>query len=456
MGQVKKEVSYDISLKESVKSEPTDNDIETCKTCLKDHITSTHICREQNKEKITVNDLTEKVKTEEHIDIHCDIIKTEIEQQTKDFEPFREGNENYHKWKSEEQNWDCLEEIDSTLTCIEDSKFLLPEVKKEIYEDEFAESASSLRSGKISTHSCSKPFVEINHTDEGKTSGEKLNTKNIHTEERPFCCKICPKEFWHQSNLLIHKKINAGEKPFHCEFCSKSFGRLPHLKDHNLTHTGEKPFHCNFCSKSFNQMGNLKRHELVHTGEKPFRCKICPKGFSSKGNLKTHEKKHLKSFHCKAPKSLQCQVCLRSFKQLGNLKKHVTIHTGEKPFQCRICMKDFRSKDNLKDHQKTHTAVKPFYCKICHKDFRCKSNLNDHEKTHTGQKPFSCKICSKSFSQISNLKSHERIHSGERPFQCQICLNSFSRLGTLKKHEKTHFKSPKQTSHLKKSKRSSS
>ena len=56
----------------------------------------------------------------------------------------------------------------------------------------------------------------------------------------------------------------------------------------HCVHTEVKPFNCKICSKGFSESGSLKSHLRVHTKEKPFTCEICSKGFSVSGDLKRH------------------------------------------------------------------------------------------------------------------------------------------------------------------------
>lgn len=63
---------------------------------------------------------------------------------------------------------------------------------------------------------------------------------------------------------------------------------------HMRVHSGEKPFQCRFCPKAFAQSGNLIAHERIHTGEKPYQCEKCGKRFTQSSAYKNHVYIHIK------------------------------------------------------------------------------------------------------------------------------------------------------------------
>ena len=67
-----------------------------------------------------------------------------------------------------------------------------------------------------------------------------------------------------------------------------------HLRDHSRMHTNDRPYICKICSQGFMRSSTLKVHSRIHSGERPYICPFpgCGKTFTESGNLNTHKKLH--------------------------------------------------------------------------------------------------------------------------------------------------------------------
>jgi len=87
---------------------------------------------------------------------------------------------------------------------------------------------------------------------------------SVHTGEKHFSCKHCPKGFRIAVPYHIHNLQHANTPEFdlaqlflskiknRCYFCQKPFSRHPELTVHmNKVHTGETSFECKRCGVTF-------------------------------------------------------------------------------------------------------------------------------------------------------------------------------------------------------------
>jgi hypothetical protein len=89
--------------------------------------------------------------------------------------------------------------------------------------------------------------------------------KRARKEGGHFRCdfKDCDGSFATHWNLTRHKRIHTGDKRFKCKYCPKKCQERHQLDAHERTHTGEKPFECEKCGKDFTDDSNRKRHQDI-------------------------------------------------------------------------------------------------------------------------------------------------------------------------------------------------
>ena len=77
-----------------------------------------------------------------------------------------------------------------------------------------------------------------------------------------------------------HYQSNSNEKPYTCSKCDRNFESETDLLEHERIHTEEKPYRCSQCDKNFEFATDLLEHERIHTEEKPYNCLQCDRNFN--------------------------------------------------------------------------------------------------------------------------------------------------------------------------------
>lgn len=164
-----------------------------------------------------------------------------------------------------------------------------------------------------------------------------------------YPCTICNKILKSKSGAYAHSLLHKAEKRYKCDQCDRSFStwhsRRGHIKS---MHTDERPYLCRMCPMSFKFSNRLTIHERQHTGEKPYKCTQCTMAFVSSGRLKMHMLKHT------GERKHPCPYCNKKFPRPQHVKQHLVTHTKERNHKCEICGKAFTQAHVLKSHMKVH------------------------------------------------------------------------------------------------------
>lgn len=264
----------------------------------------------------------------------------------------------------------------------------------------------------------------------------------IHSEEKPFVCRLCKRGFTCQWSLKIHlKHLHPSEnaKEYKCEACKYGTNddkRLETHRKHVHPENGVKEYKCAICGYETNDKGRLNQHLRIHDNVKKFKCGHCQKFFSLKSNLKMH----IKAVH-DSNKDYRCEKCGYQTNRKDGYDKHLLVHESGIRFWCKMCNLGFDCMANLKQHDKENHEVgadgKKFECKKCGTRFGQKPTLEKHYRTvHAKDKMFKCQGCSYESTREDHVRRHASIHQPVKPFVCLTCDAGFASAGSLSTHNK--------------------
>ncbi|CAH0592439.1 unnamed protein product [Chrysodeixis includens] len=169
---------------------------------------------------------------------------------------------------------------------------------------------------------------------------------HIPIEERKiYHCDICNMKFTTRSSAASHKRVVHDKiKGYVCDLCGYACGTNGELRQHRAIHSDEKPFGCRKCPKQFKTYSNLKTHMDTHE-DTSYECYICRRVLNSRRTLRKHLLVH--EDKCRHV----CSYCNKAFKRRQTLKVHMYTHTGDKPLSCKWCDERFSYASTLRSHR---------------------------------------------------------------------------------------------------------
>ncbi|XP_052567363.1 zinc finger protein 271-like isoform X2 [Culex pipiens pallens] len=235
----------------------------------------------------------------------------------------------------------------------------------------------------------------------------------ISIDESKFVqCPSCRIKFITEKEMAEHiclkGVVRERKHPFKCNLCDKAYGTKKHLEHHYSAHPEYHNVKCDQCPRGFYNDRELNLHKKhMHKPKDAYvECEICNKLFKNQRNLKHHQQLHMDREYC-------CEHCGKTCKTLHLLQSHVQfIHSNPNDLliACTICGKKIKGKTSLKHHMKIHNNDRPFKCSFpsCGKSFITRGDLNNHVQSHTKDYKYKCKFCDYGTISRKTIVQHEQ------------------------------------------------
>lgn len=191
---------------------------------------------------------------------------------------------------------------------------------------------------------CNKAFPSILHVqnhEETHACGAR------HAKLPEYCCHICKKVFYTESEVTLHKNIHKPRKGLHaCATCNKTFPSILHLQKHECRarHSEMPKYFCHICKKTFYGERDVAHHTTIHKLGKNLntahagleKCKYCNILLS-----KTDLHYHMLFYHKQSEHIVNLEE---------NMSRPVFTDKRVTDFQCRFCTKIYNARGILNHH----------------------------------------------------------------------------------------------------------
>jgi len=134
-----------------------------------------------------------------------------------------------------------------------------------------------------------------------------------------YQCKICNKNFEKKHHLVQHRSVHSDERPFFCKICKNFYKTEKILKMHIINmHEDKKKFSCSKCDRNFYDEKRFENHSCGQSTKIKIPCSICGKIYA-KSSIVRHENSHKIIIEAK----YQCQICRKKFHYKTDFDKHM-------------------------------------------------------------------------------------------------------------------------------------
>lgn len=168
-------------------------------------------------------------------------------------------------------------------------------------------------------------------------------------------CSMCQTVFDSYKDLMKHTRKGCppgNPQVYKCDECGKTCTDRRAIIEHMVVHSEERPYACRICDKTYKTKKILRRHEGIHAMTRDtYQCPDC----AFKTHWKTNIKRHILEVHKKENRPLfSCTHCPFTTPNRRYIEKHKFGHWKDCPYMCENCGKMFKAEHDLETHKQTH------------------------------------------------------------------------------------------------------